>query len=359
MSIMEKWRKEQMLQFERLSIKSIGIQHNILFKRGRLTMNKKKNREIIVLEILLMTLITGCTKVNDVTQVSQNNEVLEQTSDIDKLNGLTSSFGWGDDVKLYPDDNDNISEQIILSTSEPNVDMGVICFVDGYLQPVSVNGDKEQTVNIITTGKDVNYDISFDIVSARAGQKVRVDMISLLNPSYEITENTVDEGLSFRSSSPIAQTFDATNTVEMNEYTLIDNKKDISGEFKAKNGISDNNNPFSSKAYFRFERENEDNKWVQIKDNRINIRLDIMGGSYSQYNIYVFADNKVIKAFEGYECAKVTVDNNKISVLDVSADISDMDISEYSVLYAVAVPDGEYTDNIISPLISDRLFLKK
>lgn len=326
-------------------------------------MNKKVLKNFLILEAVLVTALTGCTKVNNMTQVSDVNESAETSeqiyNDTDRLNGLTSGFGWSDNVALSSDDNGIVKDKIILSTSEPNVDMGVICFVDGYLQPVSINGEKEQTVNIINTDEEDMYDIALGVISSRADEKIRVDIMSLLNPTYEITENTVDEGLSFRTSSLVAQTFDAVKDVEMNDYVLMDNKQDMSEEFKSKNGISDDNNPFSSKAYFRFEREDEDSKWIQSEDNKINIKIDIMGGEYNKYNVYFFVDNKVVKAFDGHDCAKVTVEDGKLSVVDVTADISDMDIGKYSIVYAIAVADGEYKDSIISPIISDKLFLKK
>lgn len=309
---------------------------------------KKRWKNILSMSLCLSIVLSGCTGKNDIYDNNEDAfkdvESHEEVFNEDKLNEVESAFGWLSDEPLQLQENGNIKSQIKIQTTPNSIDMGVICFVDGYIQPMSINGNEEQAVNIVTTSDSDIYDIEFTPISYKENEDTRVDIISLLNPTLEIDKDTADEGLSFATSQPNSAIFSQTGEKSVKESITISPSLELSDELKDKWKITDTNNRFANSPLIYFDVDNEKEERKLVADNgKINTTLVVYGGNCEKYNLYVLVDNKIAKISDN-EYIKVDTSLDEITKVDINIDISEITDKEYVGMYALLVPDGDYKD---------------
>lgn len=238
-----------------------------------------------------------------------------------------------------------------------NIDIGVMCFVDGYIQPISINGGDEQIVNVVTTSEDTTYDIEFMPVSYNDNEDTRVDIISLLNPTLEINKDTNEEGLSFAISQPYSAIFNKEGEASVKDTLTVFPTIELTSEFINRWNIMDGGNRFADAplVYFDVENENGERK-IKADNGVIDTTLTIYGGDCEKYNLYVLVDNKVAKISDN-DYIRVNTNLDMITTVDVNIDISEITDKEYVGVYAILVPDGEYKGEFLSVKKSPLIFV--
>lgn len=310
---------------------------------------------LFVICILYFAVISGCDSLEEQNEkkVQEHEDITlsENLFDEDGFSNEQISLGFGyknDNGIVFENENNKINAEIYIEGGDYEVEVGILVFVNGILQPVSVEREEEKNLNIYKNKGKTTYNVSFDIISGTEGEQVRVDTISLLNPSFKVTEKTKSFGLCFASSSILPCWLECKTSVNSEEGASDFELTELSDEVKEKFIISMSNgsvtNHLEGVMNIQYFQNGEEVNKLKVNDNMLEFNMDIYGGKGEKYNLYVFLNNDVLPCFDGKEYNKVTVTSEKTTKVSVKADLSDKNIGEYTQLFAVAVPVGEVKD---------------
>lgn len=318
----------------------------------------KKTLLAIYIIIVVAAVVSGCEfeKKNNNTEPESRDKVTvseglfdENGFALDKQISLSFGYDKNQDGNVFENDNNKINTKLWFESGDYELEVGILIFADGILQPVSVEGQEEKTFNVFKVNKKSEYNIGFDLVSGDEGEKVRIDTISLLNPNFEITENTNSFGLCFMSSSPLPFWTECKVSVGTDNGAESFDLTELSDEVKEKHIITQDNgkvtNNLETSMNIQYFQNGEEVTKLKVIDNILEFDMDIYGGKGEYYNIYVFFNNEPLQCFNGKEYNKVTIAADKTTNVAVKADISEKNIGEYSQLFVVAVPAGEVKDS--------------
>ncbi len=318
-------------------------------------------RKIIMFSSLILLLLCGCEneesdsninadanemgdiKLEDIFGEEEEIDVsFDENGDFIGISGIDLVFDYenleGVSLKC---ENNMVNNKLNFSTKAKKLDVGVIIFVDGILQPVSFNGGASKEFNIITVGGEkTETDISYELISGKGGSSVRVNTMTLLNPSLEITENTTSVGVCFRESQNIALSAMCSRDVECepgdSTFEKIPMPQDIKNivemEKKQQDAV------IHIKAVYKQNGEETDR--LSINGDRLVFDMELYGGEYGEYNLYVFLNNTSINCFNGKKYNQVKVSSDDITKVTVDADVSQLNLPEYTQLFVVAAPVG-------------------
>lgn len=307
---------------------------------------------LYIMSMVMLSALTGCSSAEE-----NNTEETKEIEDItisDSLfdeNGNTSeaiNLAWGydnnEELELE-NENNTVHTKMQFESSNKEFEVGVIVFADGILQPVSVGGNEEKSMNIYTVNGSSEYDVSFNLVSGSKGETIRIDSISFLNPNFMVTENTKGFGLCFATSSPSAYMTKCSTDIKAPEGASDFELTELSDEVKEKHIITKSDgsvvNNLKTSMNSQYFQGGEEANVLDIVDGKLEFDMDIYGGSEEKYNLYIFLNNEVLKCFDGKEYNEVTILPDKTTNVSVKADVSELNIQEYTQLFAVAVPVGD------------------
>ena len=315
-------------------------------------------KDLLIIIILIMTFVTGCKgqKKENEKEIPEKEEITlsESLFDEDGFCSKPISMGFGyenNHNKGFENKNNKITTEIWFESGDYELEIGILVFTNGILQPVSVEGEEEKTFNIykVNGNTKTTYNIAFDIVSGNEGEMVRIDTISLLNPNFKITEKTKEFGLCFASSSLLPCWTECHILTEAEDGAQSFELTELSDEVKEKYIITGadgtiRNNLDSSMNIQYFQDGKEASKLI-VKDNILEFNMDIYGGNGEKYNLYVFLNNEPLRCFDGKEYNNVTVTSEKTTKVTAKADLSGKDIGDYTQLFTVVVPVDEVKDS--------------
>lgn len=311
-------------------------------------------KDLLIIIILIMTFVTGCRgqKEENGKETSGKEEITlsESLFDEDGFCSRPISMGFGYN-KSFENENNKITTEIWLESGDYEFEVGILVFTNGILQPVSVEGEGEKTLNIYKVNGNIKttYNIEFDIVSGNEGEMVRIDTISLLNPNFKITEKTKEFGLCFASASILPCWTECHILTEAEDGTQSFELTELSDDVKEKYIITGSDgsikNNLESSMNIQYFQDGQEAPKLLVKDNILEFNMDIYGGNGEKYNLYVFLNNEPLHCFDGKEYNNVTVTSEKITKVTAKADLSGKDVGEYTQLFAVAVPVGEVKDS--------------
>jgi hypothetical protein len=202
-----------------------------------------------------------------------------------------------------------------------------------------------KTFNICKVEEQSEYDISFELVSGNAGDKVRIDTISLLNPNMKITENTKDLGLSFETSNPYPYFVQCKTTVEnpvgAEAYSFVELSDNVREMYIYTDDDGSEVNMLKNSMNIAYLQGGDTASILKVEEGKLSFDMDICGGEGAEYNLYVFLDNEAVKFIDGKEYDTVEITYDKATRVSAVIDVSDMNIDEYTQLFVVAVPTGD------------------
>ena len=319
-------------------------------------------KKFAVICILGALLFTGCSKGKDSEQNIEDKQVVsiedvKEDSLFDENGSSTKqiTLGYGydnNDSLIFENEENTINTKITFDSGEFDLEVGLLVFVDGILQPVSVGNKAAEDLNVFKVNKQAEYDISFDLVSGDNGENVRIDTISLLNPNFEVTKNTKMFGLCFATTSPLAYETVCNGDIEAEAGVSEFYYEELTEEIKEryiivkKDGSKVNN--LENNIGTQYFQNGEAVTRLKVENGKLKFDLGVSGGMWKDYNIYVFYENEVQPCFDGKKYNVIKTNSDETAMMSVEIDMSDKEKKEYSQLFAVAVPVGDIKDNNVS-----------
>lgn len=232
------------------------------------------------------------------------------------------------------------------SCGDPCV-MGLMIYVNGFLQPYTVKPGQETVMHTVELGSDdtKRFKFEFTPVCGAAGENLRIVFANIYNARVIELSNSVGAN-TFGSNHKISQSLPWT--LKMNAKSPAVNLKS-SGSYDIKE--------FSNADKENFTRTNSDgNKRnmlddtciteVRENDRVLGGKLKVKKGEPAELNIYVYGNNTgkyrvslygdfLQIPIGGYNYIDITVKKDAYTVISFSADFDALKIKN---LYAVAVP---------------------
>lgn len=310
-------------------------------------------RRLLIICIFAAVLMAGCDgSKEDIRETTKKEEITISESPFDE-NGsaerISLGFGYEKNDDVFDSENNKMNRKMWFENKDYELEVGILIFTNGILQPVSVEGQEERKFNIYKVSGKSEYNIEFNLISANADENVRIDTISLLNPNFKITEKTKEFGLCFADSATMPTFIECKSSVEAEAGDTSFELTELSDAVKEKFIITKSdgsvfNNLETSMNIQYFQNGEEINK-LKTNDNMLEFDMDIYGGRGEIYNLYIFLNNEPIRCFDGKEYNRVTITADKTTNVTAKIDISDKNLGEYTQLFAVAVPVGEVKDS--------------
>lgn len=250
-----------------------------------------QRKNLFLCSLIALFLLGGCTTSKDI----ENEDVSEATllSEYSLSHGITSL--------------DILTEHITYSESPIQIDyefengnmdvnIGMLLFLDGYLQPFSIDFSEEKAVmNIIDLNANSSKTvcISFDPIAGTAGQNLPLHIVVILDAkdTFPTSASTASFFQSLSQAYPVAIMFetDGCGIPFQNYYqptfSIISNDGNISGLMDEQS---------NSRPELRFPQFSSINDILDKSVSfslPINIELDNVSENEKQYNIFAFIDN--------------------------------------------------------------------
>lgn len=310
-------------------------------------------RILLLICIFAAIFITGCNVSKEDKEEATKKEEITIAEDPFDENGsadrVSLSFGYEKNDDVFEIENNKMNRKMWFENKDYELEVGILIFTNGILQPVSVEGQEARKFNIYKVSGRSEYNIDFNLISANADEKVRIDTISLLNPNFKITEKTKEFGFSFADGSTMPTFLECKSAVQAEAGAEDFELTELSDAVKEKYIITKSdgstfNNLETSMNIQYFQNGEEANK-LKVNDNMLEFNMDIYGGRGEIYNLYVFLNNEPVCCFDGKEYNRVTITADRTTNVTAKIDISDKNMGEYTQLFAVAVPVGEVKDS--------------
>lgn len=325
-------------------------------------MMKKK---IILLALVLV--LSGCgNNREDVSNDKKDDELIEAFSPEDTgdtkdtvEDGIDSevfiqsmnmfAFGFLDidtDEYIY-DGKDVVIPYYIENVGKNDAETGLIFFVDGEAQPIKINlnGKETETETMqkfkMKPGERQEFEVRFTPVSGKKGDKVGVIPALISAPDViPADKDIVSFGNCYKLSSNIPLIInmkeDGQNKTKKSAagYDLIDIPQSVLDQYEGVEGKDTYDIIDASQC---LEIESPNNKLL-IKDNKLDLTLNIYGGKQVTEKITLFIDNKPITIDKG-DFVEVKTKKGKMCQIKATIDVSF--VKKNSVMYGIAMTSGE------------------
>lgn len=317
---------------------------------------KKLRRTItfILAFVLIAGVFTSCAqneKLNNSTTVSQND--------------LFNSAAEEETINRAPGSSNQISSDIIVPNKESMTltyngkpieaeyefscqnacTMGLMIFVDGSLQPYTVDG-KETTMHKVELkdNETKRFKFSFTPICGKKGDKLTVILANVYNPNVMELKGDINTfgnnhkisqplpwKLQMNADSPERQLNISTDykkisftPQEKENYTSIDRDGKIHSELEGdvKIDIMNASQVINGKAELK-----------KYSDNKMSIR--VYGNSEGKYKVSLYGDFNLIP-INGKDYIELEVEKDKYSVIDFT--FSKEDSAKYKNIFAIAAP---------------------
>lgn len=312
------------------------------------------SKKIIGLILLCAVIFSGCAKerkTDDKPADVEKNSEYEVDSLFDAQGGILGNlnimFGFNNDNSdVFENENNVINTSVNYKVlGADKMDMGLMIFADGILQPVSVAGGEEKKYNIVDVGSNTDIDIKYELAAGIKGENVRINNVTFLHPSFKPTEKTNSFGHSLGGSQTSPYTTICSETVIPEPGSSESETMELSEEIKSthifKNSDGTERNTLLTSMGGEYYQNNEKVQKLNLQNGKLSFELHLYGGEFLNYNIYVFYNNNVIKGFSGKEYNTVKVTPDKVTKMKVEADVSSITDGEYNQMFVVAVPTAE------------------
>lgn len=323
-------------------------------------------------------LLSGCSGNSAADQKTEESDTSASVSDdlADLFDQGSSamevgsfSYGWPDERDVFPYSGEPLEIPFKLTgTMERPQEVGLLLFVDGIAQPYSVvlaDGTEltdayMQTFNLEQDVENI-FDLVFQPVTGKAGDKLSIQAVTILRPSY-LPEGAENPNYGFYHSAnitiPLQIAFEIDAPAEghkaaANSYEVVDIPKSIidSDEYFGLENGRDTNTYLSVVS-----AEDENNDLICSKNGTVTFKVRLYGGPEADQNITVFVNHQPIQ-IDGADYLAVRTQKGKMVEATITLDASVF--GESNTIYALASSTGRdsgLTETVKSPSI---LFINK
>lgn len=323
-------------------------------------MNKKK---VLATLVIIALMLCGCsnnsteTENKDLVEAMEDNQNNKEEPQKDVSYG---QFGFGviteeKGTVSYTYESDNISIPYYVEGLDQSMvsNFGIIVFVDGIAQPYcikkedgSFSEEKYMTRFSLKNKERETFDIVFQPISGKKGEKVGVIVATILAPDYlpESKKNLnfgVYHSLSANIPQQISMKKDGINSSINNQKNVI--YGDIPREI-----LEDAKNTYGEDIYDILDYScvlnivpQEGENVIYEKNGKIYFKIQTYGGLEVTNRITVFINNHPVKLNRDCDYTEVSMKKNKMVEIDCCVDVSQLhDVKEINSLYAIAMTSG-------------------
>lgn len=335
-------------------------------------------KKILSAFISVALLLTACTENPSTIEQNTNESTTEQSSEYDpfaKTNdeAVSSTVGsynygveWEEGKELVLDYAPTVSFRYFVNNSGNAADFGLLIFVNGIRQPYRT---EENTENKLLHIFDVQQNerkvqtIEFEPVVGEMGDEVSVEIISMFEPSYINTENSV-YNFYHNISSLLPSKMNVTEKTNLSEpeicsdYMVTSITEEMLQEFNSYG--SENGNPLDNQVYIdtlknekfytpkALLEEEPDITPFTLNDT---VTLCMYGGAPCKYRVSMYINHDLVAgAFDGADYIDITTANDSICKKTININNLNIELKDYNYLYFIAVPfytEGDYEEKMV------------
>jgi hypothetical protein len=310
--------------------------------------------------LLCSSIITGCSANESSDEDAEVASKLENPFDMEQMESevegkeVVGNYGFGiaGDRQELIFDGEYVDIPVEWQNFAKAIDVGIMLFVDGEPQEIFLKGEESESktyLKKITLPEEklITKTISFRPSVGRKGDKLKVHVTSMLNPSYLPTgeKETFDVQHSLLDVNPIdleykvdAECRDLNTAVVESEFMTDEDRLSLKIDDDQTNQVL-----LHSKGESRYE-----NRSFKMKndDKYLNLQLSAYGDELFEFKTTVFVNHEPIKTkFAGYDVDNYifSIQKDYLSTADISVDKKYMD-ADQNIIYAISVPVGENVD---------------
>lgn len=217
-------------------------------------------------------------------------------------------------------------------------EVGYMIFVDGIPQKYRV-GEEEGYVIPVDCEKGISYaTLEFSPVVSETKEEHTVIFACMFHPDFRASEENMDYGNYHSISQVLPWTingdFSEQDFVISTDVVYCPIAEEIKEQYTRVNRDGTVVRQYDSTLFKRFYQKGTETLRFEGKENA---QLVLFGGEERTYRVSLFVDHQPVAAFSGAEYVDVTVKKDQMAVIDL--DLSPVEISDYSCLYAILWSD--------------------
>lgn len=322
-------------------------------------MNIKKYIKILFCIMFCVSFITSCKSDEMKIEDTKTTSKLENPFQIEKLKKevgteIIGRYGYGcvNPEERYIYDGEEVTIPIKWNNIENELEVGVMLFVDGEPQEILFKENKDEDKKYLKSIKlpessSVIKTIKFKPNVGKAGDVLKINIVSMLNPSYLPIEDkeTFNVNHSLLDLEPIELEYKVdsenqkTNTmIVSNSFMTEENRSSLKIEEDPFNQIL-----IHSKGESRYENGS---LLMGNEDKDLNLKLSAFGDELSEFKTTVFVNHEpVISKCDGeyYNNYKLSIQKDYLASIDFSIDKKYMK-SNNNFIYAISIPVGKNSE---------------
>lgn len=337
---------------------------------------KKKIIEMLIIISFGMALV-GCntsdTHSGGTKQIAipmektdENDDLVDVFTDIDQQTDLGSYYIGPQkrgQVYVYSGQEVHIPFKVE-GMSETQADFGLVFFVDGFPQPFKIqknNNDISTESHLhkfsLSNNKIELFDIVFTPTAGEKGEKVGVIFATIFKPDYmPESEDRANYGVYHSITAPMPQELSFETGVPVKEKKVFTEFKEENIPEEISNRYAEhdsNSNMLDNMVILSLtpdnEKTNSKNSPIFSKNEKIHIRLRIMGGiDGATYSTNIYIDHQPIKIM-GFDCLKTKVKKGKMYTAEFELNMKGY--KKFSTIYAISNPIGrDYLADMYFPI---------
>jgi len=272
---------------------------------------KRQMKKIIIIMLAILFLLSGCIPKENTPEQNESyvefwHGVVEPDSKIGRLS--------------YTGESVHFTYQF--SNSDAPAELGIIMFLDGQIQPYSVDGSDAQEMHAFEFSGRItkNYEFEFTPITGEKGDELFLYIIGIYdvnsNPETTIAPpflHAVSQSFPFEIVMEEASTYTSTTQSSEVQVMTIDAEDNSSGG-----------------DIFRLVHE--------VGSDDLKLELQALSG---EYRIHVFTNHSPILNFD------VATDEKHMQVIDLNLP----DIEDNGFVYAIAVPTHDHERMTPTPVL--------
>lgn len=334
-------------------------------------------RVFISAVIVVLLFVSGCGSLdvrNSSESAALNPTEQAEESGLDEGQSDEIKFGYSTesedmDVYLYNGETLNVPFQLEVGKATGH-DVGFLIFIGGVAQSYSVqyadgSVSEEGVMQRFKLSEEGKQTFSFLINPSvgKKGDKLGIYVCGMIYPSFQ--PDDVEQ--------PSYQYYGSLSQVVPQQVKFeADSKNNGIQVMKAENGLDltdeiiNSIKMFSSEEteeilkgnlYGQLYQNSESEPLIESDNGKITLHLQLYGGVEGIYNTTIFINHEPV-TIDGMDCIQSQMTANKMSVCEITLDISDY---EYlNTIYAVTVPaDDAYLDSYPAEKTNSRLLVNK
>lgn len=329
-------------------------------------------RKLWIIYILVILVLFGCTAydvrdtssseamiasegVNTSTIIDTNSDATENSEDWMLRDQITYGFVKDDDsvgiMSVFEYNGETLSIPFMFETlTATGHDAGLLVFIGGVPQSYSIEyadgtiSEKNvmQKIPLTEEGK-MEFNLLIDPNIGKKGDKLGIYVCNIIYPSFQ--PDQVEEP-SYQYYGSLAQLVPQQIKFEVDAQTKnasmiyakngMELSEDITNAILAfSNSIEEN---LDENYYVELYQNTRDELVMTSENGKIKLHLIWYGGVEGIYNTIIFINNEPV-SIEGMNSIQVEAKRNKMSLCDITLDISDYDY--LNTIYAIAVPSDD------------------